>query len=84
MMFQAMTDQLTDFRSNKYKPFAPNSISMEAYEQWQKEYTWDALQDQRYGQSFCRQFAVEDYRLFYERDWVKSDSIIRSEYLERP
>jgi hypothetical protein len=83
MMFQAMTEQLIECNAPGV-PFDPNSISMEAYEQWQKEYTWDALQDQRYGQSFCRQFAVEDYRLFYERDWVKSDSIIRSEYLERP
>lgn len=82
-MFRAMTVQLMEC----YEPSVPyklNSIPVGDYEQWQKEYTWDALLDQRYGRSFCRKFGVDDNRLHFERDWVKCDSIIRNEYLERP
>lgn len=61
-----------------------NSISEANYLEWQKFYTWDALNDQRYGQSFCNHFGVTDYRIFYERDWIRCDTIIRSEWLARP
>jgi len=61
-----------------------NSVSIEDYEQWRREYTWDALMDMRYGQSFCNHFGIQDNRLYYERDWVKCDSIIRVDWLARP
>ena len=61
----------------------PNSVSEANYLKWQKLYTWEALTDQRYGQSFCNQFDITDNRLYYERDWVKCDTIIRSEWLAR-
>jgi hypothetical protein len=62
----------------------PGSVSEDNYHEWQKIYTWHALVDQRYGQSFCNHFGISDNRLYYERDWVKCDSIIRSEWLARP
>jgi hypothetical protein len=60
------------------------SISLTEYERWQKQYTWDALQSMRYGQSFCNQFDIHDSRLYYTRDWVSCDMLIRKEYITRP
>jgi len=59
------------------------TVSLEEYEQWQELYIWDAIQDQRYGQSFCNHFDITDHRLYYERDWVRCDQLIRREYIER-
>jgi len=60
------------------------SISLTEYERWQKQYTWDALSDMRYGQSFCNQFDIHDSRLYYTRDWASCDMLIRKEYITRP
>ena len=60
------------------------SISLTEYERWQKQYTWDALHNMRYGQSFCNQFDIHDSRLYYTRDWASCDMLIRKEYITRP
>jgi hypothetical protein len=60
------------------------SISLTEYEHWQTQYTWDALQSMRYGQSFCNQFDIHDSRLYYTRDWASCDMLIRKEYITRP
>jgi len=80
-VFASMT---TDVIHTRDHTATSNTISMDSYLDWQKEYTFDALRDLRYGQSFCNQFNVQDNRIFYERDWVRCDVIIRSEWLERP
>ena len=80
-VFASMTTDVIHTRDHTAKS---NTISMDNYLDWQKEYTFDALRDLRYGQSFCNQFNVQDNRIFYERDWVRCDVIIRSEWLERP
>jgi len=59
------------------------SVSEANYLKWQKFYTWDALVGQRYGQSFCNHFSITDNRLYYERDWTRCDTVIRSEWLAR-
>jgi len=61
-----------------------NLVSLDEYLDWQKQYTFDALLSQRYGQSFCNHFNIEDSRLFYDRDWVRCDLMIRSEWISRP
>jgi len=60
------------------------TIQLKDYENWQKQYTWDALQNIRYGKSFCKQFDITDSRLYYSRDWVSCDRLIRNEYITRP
>ena len=80
-VFASMTTDVIHTRDHTAKS---NTISMDSYLDWQKEYTFDALRDLRYGQSFCNRFNVQDNRIFYERDWVRCDVIIRSEWLERP
>ena len=62
----------------------PKKIKLAEYESWQKLYTFDALQDLRYGQSFCNYFDIQDHRIYYERDWVRCDTLIRREWIERP
>ena len=79
-MFESMVANLMDTQNYS----EPHSITMDDYLSWQKEYTFDALQDLRYGQSFCNKFNVQDNRIFYERDWIRSDVFIRSEWIERP
>ncbi len=79
-MFESMVANLMDTQNYS----EPHSITMDDYLAWQKEYTFDALQDLRYGQSFCNKFNIQDNRIFYERDWIRSDVFIRSEWIERP
>ena len=77
-MFDQMITSLTADAAAEIK-----TVSLQDYEQWQELYTWDAIQDQRYGQSFCNHFDITDHRLFYERDWVRCDIMIRREYIQR-
>jgi hypothetical protein len=77
-MFDQMITSLTADPVEEIK-----TVSIKEYKQWQELYTWDAIQDQRYGQSFCNHFDITDHRLFYERDWVRCDQMIRREYIQR-
>jgi hypothetical protein len=77
-MFDQMIRSLTADAAEEIK-----TVSLKEYQQWQELYTWDAIQDQRYGQSFCNHFDITDHRLFYERDWVRCDQMIRREYIQR-
>ena len=80
-MFAQMSQQLLQ----RHEPGAePNSIDLGSYLEWQRNYTFDALQNIRYGQSFCNYFDVTDNRIFYDRDWVRCDALIRKEWLSRP
>ena len=80
-MFNSMIQDLLSQHDPKSTSWP---ITLEEYESWQKLYTFDALQDLRYGQSFCNHFDIQDHRIFYERDWVRCDSLIRSVWIERP
>jgi hypothetical protein len=77
-MFDQMIQSLTANAAVAIK-----TVPLQEYKQWQELYIWDAIQDQRYGQSFCNHFDITDHRLFYERDWVRCDVLIRREYIER-
>jgi hypothetical protein len=77
-MFDQMISSLTAEPTKEIEP-----ITLEQYQHWKDHYVWDAIQDQRYGQSFCNHFNITDHRLFYERDWVRCDALIRREYIKR-
>jgi hypothetical protein len=77
-------NMVSDMTEDYQELVEDNSVSLELYELWKREYTWDALMNLRYGQSFCNHFGIQDNRLYYERDWVKCDSIIRVDWLARP
>jgi hypothetical protein len=59
-----------------------NAVSKEDYELWKKDFVWEALHGQRYGQSFCNRFGITDNHLYYtskDIDWC--DEYIRTTYL---
>ena len=79
-MFAQMAQQLLQHHSLGAEP---NSIDLVSYLEWQLNYTFDALQNIRYGQSFCNYFGITDYVLFYMLDWDKADQHIRKLYLAK-
>lgn len=81
-MFDTMVTQLLT-KFDLPTPVVETPISLDQYEQWQKEFTFDALQDLRYGQSFCNKFNIQDNRIHYERDWALCDQLIRREWIAR-
>lgn len=61
-----------------------NSITVEEYEIWKKEFVFDGIRGMRYGQSFCNHFDITDYVLFYKTDWGSADQHIKAVYLAKP
>jgi hypothetical protein len=58
------------------------SITQEDYQQWKKDFIWEALHGIRYGQSFCNHFGVTDNHLYYAPgDIAWCDNYIRKTYL---
>ncbi len=74
-------DLMADHPYDSGVELEPNSISLKDFEQWRKQFIWDALLNQRYGQSFCNYFGIQDHRIYYERNWQVCDKIIRREWL---
>jgi len=58
-----------------------NTIDLDNYNKWRKQFTWDAMSGLRYGQSFCNYFSITDHRIFYETNWETCDTVIRREWL---
>ena len=59
-------------------------ITLEKFKEWEELYMFDGLKSIRVGQSFCNHFDIQDHRTYYERDWVRCDTLIRREWIERP
>jgi len=59
-------------------------VTRAAFEQWKQDFTFEALQGQRYGQSFCNTFGITDNLLYYTQWPVEqvNDYIVRY-YLAR-
>ena len=58
------------------------AITQEDYEQWRRDYIWEALHGIRYGQSFCNHFGITDNHLYYAPgDIVWCDRYIKKTYL---
>ena len=57
-------------------------ISVEEYNQWCKHYSFDALKNIRYGQSFCNKFDITDYVLFYMVDYNRAHEHIQNFYIK--
>ena len=61
-----------------------NHIPQEDFELWQRDYTWEALHGQRYGQSFCNRFGITDNLLYYTTwPYEQIDEYIRKNYIAR-
>ena len=81
-MVQTLLQQLENMNNTPCSTF-DNTVSVEDYELWKQDFTWEALQGLRYGQSFCNRFNMTDNILFYERDYVRADEHIRNHYLSK-
>jgi hypothetical protein len=79
MMFDQMVQSLTTSTSSI--TFRKN-ITLAQYQKWKTFYTWDAIQQIRYGQSFCNYFDITDYRIFYEPNCQRVDALIQREYVQ--
>jgi len=73
-------EQLVTFadQSDRINP----AITQKDYDQWRRDYVWEALHGIRYGQSFCNHFGITDNHLYYAPgDIVWCDRYIRKTYL---
>ena len=59
-----------------------SNINEHGYKAWKKEFSFEALKGIRYGQSFCNQFNIQDYVLFYMVDTERADLHIRKHYID--
>ena len=78
--FAQIANQLVN--SQQYQRLFVPQIFEEDYQQWKKEFTFDAIKNSvRYGQSFCNTFNIQDNILYYERDPERADQYIRQCYV---
>lgn len=62
----------------------PRLLDQDDYEQWKRDYIWEALHGIRYGQSFCNRFGITDNHLYYAPgDIAWCDQYIRKHYLAK-
>jgi hypothetical protein len=75
-------DQLVDFATRPARAVKP--ITKKKFNQWQQDFIFDALQGQRYGQSFCNTFGIDDNLLFYNSWSVdRTNEYLEKNYIER-
>ena len=58
------------------------SISQEQYLQWAGKYLFDALQNQRPGQSFCNHFEIQDNILYFCDNAKTAHRYIQKNYVK--
>lgn len=59
-------------------------ISRENYLNWKHGFVFDALKNQTYGESFCKNFGISDNLLrFVFTEPVAADDYIRKVYIKR-
>ena len=77
-MFDSMIRELL----TQQTPKTVNSpVAAEDYRNWKKLYTFEGLKNQRYGQSFCNHFGIQDHRIYYEQNWERCDAIIQRDWV---
>jgi tagatose-1,6-bisphosphate aldolase non-catalytic subunit AgaZ/GatZ len=74
--------QMVAFGNRKEQIHEP--VTLEAFEQWRQNFTFEGLRGQRYGQSFCNHFGISDNLLYYTY-WPTDqiDDYIQRYYLAR-
>ena len=83
-VFNSLVNELKNMTSGK-EPLKiwSGRIDREEYEQWRKDFIWEALHGMRYGQSFCNRFGLHDNHLFYNTgDVAWADQYIRETYID--
>jgi len=78
MTIQHIVDELMQDR----RPITDQKISRSAYDQWARGFVFEGLRNQRYGQSFCNRFGIQDNILFYAGTVEEADRYIQENYVE--
>lgn len=79
-----MADRFSTMVEQHLDSLAPRSnvvVPQRQYEQWAAGFVFEAVRNQRYGQSFCNKFNISDNILFHERDLNRADAYIRKHYV---
>ena len=82
-----MTKGYSVFNQHKIEPLSKlkvwfGKIDPKDYELWRRDFIWEALHGQRYGQSFCNRFGLHDNHLFYNNGGIEwADNYIKKTYL---
>jgi len=77
----AMSHMVEQMMQN-FAPEHPTKISQTDYEQWARGFLFEGLRNQRYGQSFCNKFGIQDNLLFFAGSVEEADSYIQKYYLK--
>jgi hypothetical protein len=56
-------------------------VKSEEYATWRRNYLFDALRGMRYGQSFCENYGITDYVLYYMTKQPNADLYIRKYFV---
>ena len=72
-----MVDELMQDRRPEHRV----RVSREDYDQWARGFVFEGLRDQRYGQSFCNRFGIQDNILFYTSTVEEADRYIQKNYV---
>lgn len=78
-VFDQMTSSLLTVDNNNRLDC---KVYLSKYVSWQQSFLFDALKNQRYGQSFCNEFDIADHILFFEKDMQWADEYIRTYYIK--
>ena len=72
-----MVDELMQDRKANFS----KKVSQHEYEQWARGFVFEGLRNQRYGQSFCNRFNIQDNILFYTSTVEEADQYILKNYI---
>ena len=78
-MMQQMVDYLINENTTSTTVFP---IPHKTYQDWAARFIFDGLRNQRYGQSFCNYFGIQDNILFYSQSVNEADKYILENYIE--
>ncbi len=79
MNFATLASQFESFAQPTKTPVC---VTYQEFEDWERSYVFDALKGIRYGQSFCRSFGLNDYRIFYDVDRDRCRNIIMRDWVQ--
>jgi hypothetical protein len=74
VMAQMVRELMQDQHTNQI-------VSQSDYQQWAAGFVFEALREQRYGQSFCRKFNIRDNILYYSTTVSDADRYIQENYV---
>ena len=77
--------QILDQYRTEIKPQREVKISEKQFQSWKRQYIFQALQGESYGESFCQKFGITDFLLSYVKikDIDLCDKYIHNYYIRK-